>query len=408
MLTYLYLANTIICIWQLLSYNEETFSLHKIVHIFILIFFILANYLQYSMGINCTSLPTIFNENSYTHFQLILLLILVLYNLIYLLSRGLYNFNDISEDIEEKVTTNNSKILLLFSFAALSLTILTYLDQPLLLFVRGLEDEIIENEDTGNSLDLIISKFIRPIPWCCYMYSKLSNSGTRKYNYTLFFIVCLTLFPLGLARNAVAMYWLPICIMNIRFIYKKYMFTACLICGVLIIFPFLGNFRAFNGVIEMDWDMDYLTTMNFDASQMFMATMDMDIITYGTQLIGVLLFFVPRAIWPEKPIGSGHYVADIQGAFSNVSMPFWGEGFINFGYIGIILFTIFLALFTSYSDKKYWLSTRLKKTNANQGYYLILVGSLIFILRGDLLSSIAYTTGALLIYFLICKSKKYI
>jgi hypothetical protein len=83
---------------------------------------------------------------------------------------------------------------------------------------------------------------------------------------------------------------------------------------------------------------------HFDSYQMFMRVISDDIITYGKQLLTTVLFFVPRALWPGKSVGSGHFVSGLSRlSFSNISMNFFGEGYINFGYFGIMLFILLIA-----------------------------------------------------------------
>lgn len=53
-------------------------------------------------------------------------------------------------------------------------------------------------------------------------------------------------------------------------------------------------------------------------------------------------------------------------------------------------------------DKAFWKKSK-NEFVLDDGYFLIMVGSLTFILRGDLMSSIAYTSGFLLTYFVISK-----
>ena len=175
--------------------------------------------------------------------------------------------------------------------------------------------------------------------------------------------------------------------------------------GVFLIFPFLDNFRYYTGEMSFNISFDYLNTMNMDASQIFMAVISIGIITWGQQLLGTLFFFVPRSIWLSKPVGSGHFlITQMKGDFANVSMPYFAEGYINFGLIGIIIFTMMLAYLTGRLDGKFW--TPSKKKCPQDGYYLILCGAIMFIMRGDLMSSGAYTLGTLLSYWLVLTLSK--
>ena len=64
----------------------------------------------------------------------------------------------------------------------------------------------------------------------------------------------------------------------------------------------------------------------------------------GKQLLGAMLFFIPRSIWPSKPIGSGATIAIYQRqSFKNISCPIIGEAIINFGIIGVIIFAVAIA-----------------------------------------------------------------
>lgn len=400
MVFYVFLLNIIICISQLLRNSNETYSLHKIVNIFILTFFLIANYYQYITNSNTTSLYINFSSDDYLVFQSVVLFIQLLYNFIYHVIRKQQEF--ISESFidyyEEEI---NSKKLIFISLVAFAIIIFAFRNQPLLLFFRGIADNAKESEDTGNAMSLIIGKFIRPIPFCCYLYSKLRFNSSKRLRTILFLIMTISIFPTGLARNAVAMFWLPVCMVNINLLYKRYLFTCIFLLLIFFVFPFLDNFRSYNGEISTDFDYSYLLTMNFDSSQMFMTVMNWDIVTYGKQLLGVIFFFVPRAIWPDKAIGSGHYIANLQGAFPNISMPYFGEGYINFGLIGVIIFTAILAYITAKLDVRYWQNKEIFTWKPSMGFYLILVGALFFILRGDLLSSVAYTTGVSISYWTV-------
>ncbi len=119
-------------------------------------------------------------------------------------------------------------------------------------------------------------------------------------------------------------------------------------------------------------------------------------ITWGNQLLGSLLFFIPRKFWPQKPIGSGHTIAtDLGWDFTNVSCPYIGEGYINFGILGVILFAITLAVLTKFGDVAYKKSvySNSKEITIIELVYPFSIGFLFFILRGDLLSSLSYYIG---------------
>ena len=65
-----------------------------------------------------------------------------------------------------------------------------------------------------------------------------------------------------------------------------------------------------------------------------------------------MLFFVPRNYWLDKPVGSGYEMANhLNYTFNNISMPFLGEGYVNFGVFGVTIFAMMLGVFMGLVDK---------------------------------------------------------
>ena len=120
-------------------------------------------------------------------------------------------------------------------------------------------------------------------------------------------------------------------------------------------------------------------------------------ITWGKQLLGAALFFVPRAIWPNKPIGTGAMLMQEldQFYFTNVSASLMLEGYINFGIIGIILFG-FIAGFVGHTlDHAYWKEKR--KWALIRVIYPFTIFQFFFMLRGDLNSSWAFLSAQVVV-----------
>lgn len=116
--------------------------------------------------------------------------------------------------------------------------------------------------------------------------------------------------------------------------------------------------------------------------------------TGGRQLVGVALFFVPRAVWPSKPIGSGAFLFnELNLGFNNVACTYLAEGYINFGIVGSILFAAVMAVLVGRYDSWYWRRGGRVRFTLPRLFYFVTIGMLFFILRGDLMSSVAYTAG---------------
>jgi oligosaccharide repeat unit polymerase len=67
---------------------------------------------------------------------------------------------------------------------------------------------------------------------------------------------------------------------------------------------------------------------------------------YGSSYIGTLLFFVPRALWPEKPRGVGAIVAEIIfGGGAGIPLGAVGEVYWNFYIPGVVVVFFLYGLF---------------------------------------------------------------
>jgi hypothetical protein len=287
------------------------------------------------------------------------------------------------------------------------------------LFLRGRDPSLnIEGVfDSVLSLDTNVSskfeyhfymKFIRPMPIILlviffYYFNKNKNFCNTKQklsNIILLFFLTLSsvflVFPTGLDRLQAAHLYIPLVIIFTKIWEKSYVMQTSLLAGIFIVFPFLDKFRHFSNFEDFTFKINpfsFLQTAHFDAYESFVRTIELDIITYGNQLLSAVLFFVPRFIWQEKSIGSGSFLAIEAGYdFHAGALPFIGEGYINFGTIGSSLFMFLLGIILSNLDRIAWKTKKLNKDSLFLYYYYFLFGLLIFLLRGDLINSIAFIT----------------
>lgn len=212
-------------------------------------------------------------------------------------------------------------------------------------------------------------------------------------------------FPLSLPRYlAFTIYLSWLLVAGFSWMQRRHLFTLGVLCLMLLMGPLVSMTR-YAGVDMAERLSDpaevfrkaYLVT-DFDAYSSLCRTMQYTAEhgpTGGRQLTGVALFYVPRSVWPTKPVGSGAFLFDQLGfEFKNVSCTFLAEGYINFGWWGSPLFTMLLAVCIFWYDDYYWHghSPETQLIFARL-FYLVALGMLFFILRGDLLSSFAYTVG---------------
>jgi len=174
----------------------------------------------------------------------------------------------------------------------------------------------------------------------------------------------------------------------------------------------MDKFRFVKSSIdEIDWTINFhfLQAGHFDAYQNFTRLISIDYISYGYQLYGPLFFFMPRVIWETKPIGSGHLLAELSNMdFTNISMPLIAEGYINFGIVGSLIFIGLFGLLSKYFDSLYWELKQITSTNIYYAIYYLLIGLSLFILRGDLMSSFAYSITIVAVYILLIKLIKFV
>lgn len=398
-----------VSLFNLFLYKREPYSLHKTVNLFFLFFYSVAPVIQYKNNIRMWGGNVSFTISDFENTSFILLGILLLFNVLYYICKSyLYRkkvksiFVD-NEFIETKTLKRGFLVSLLIFLLYLYINEFNILS---LLFRGGEFSTHVKVDSTINSL---IGTFIRPIPIIFIaMVGVVGINKSKSINfllcYILFLVAILVVAPTGLARFAVAAYYLPLLLVHFnKLMTRSYVFILIMVIGVLVIFPFFNNFRLFSSdtVLRIGFDFKMFEEGHFDAYSIFLRVLKFDIVTYGYQLLGPLLFFIPRSVWPEKPVGSGYTIAHYYNLdFDNISCPYFAEGYMNFGYLGVFFFIIILSFFTAKMDNWYW--RKLHNTNSVvRVQYYLLIGLLFFIMRGDLLSTTSFTVGILFSFYFV-------
>ena len=185
--------------------------------------------------------------------------------------------------------------------------------------------------------------------------------------------------------------------------------------SILNSFRYIKNFSQLNSAVDIDSfsTVNYLLTGSFDAYEMLAIAINYVNNTtplWGKNFLGAALFFVPRSMWPDKPIGSGAFLADnyfsklgLYDGFSNLSCPLIAESYLGFGYLGVVIISILAGILIGSMDRYYKHTLSKEKKNPITILYYLLCSMFFFNLRGDLMSSLAYTIAMSLSFYLCIK-----
>jgi hypothetical protein len=119
----------------------------------------------------------------------------------------------------------------------------------------------------------------------------------------------------------------------------------------------------------------------------------------GHQLLGSLLFFVPSSVWTGKPPATGIFLAKYlinhySMWFTNLSAPLVAEGYLDFGWLGVLLYALGLAFLVD------GLNRLAQRHDRWAALPLAVYGSmfLVFMLRGSLMVAMGFAGAALLAF----------
>lgn len=136
---------------------------------------------------------------------------------------------------------------------------------------------------------------------------------------------------------------------------SKYIAISLLLFALLVIAPFassnfrvsgVGNLFSSNSKIDI---IRNLSTGDFDSYRNMLYSIEnleglRDFAKVPKQLIGEILFFIPKVLWPNKPTGSGALLASyLHWNHQNVSFSILAALYLNFGIIGVLIIGFLLG-----------------------------------------------------------------
>lgn len=388
---------------EIFNVKNLPYGLSQIFYLFTLTFLGLAPFYQYLKDI------TLWGGEEFTNHNFICVNILLIVSL--LLYKHFY-LKILKKDT--KTTKENSIRVSPILLLCISLIASMYI---YLIYGSNISALIFRNEYSSSDIVsgggisyLLNSFFIRPIPAICFLLYKFYKYKSFFLEILLLTLMLLTNAPTGMPRFAVAAFYIPLIFIYMPSIKKKMNFPFIIIFALLIIFPILNLFRLSGDSRNLKIDLSMLLQGHFDSYQMMARVISENFITYGNQLLGVIFFYIPRSIWPTKPIGSGYLIAhEYNYYFDNLSMNYFGEGYINFGIIGMLAFSIILGYINGYFDRLYWVNKKCEVPKFSL-IYCISIGMEFAILRGALLNIfpvlIGYISSLVLVHNMVKIRKK--
>lgn len=386
-------------IYMVFSLKKQISSI-LFVYIFFITFFSIFPWVQYTNNV------LIWSNNLFSNYDYLKTNIILFFSLLIIF----FSYKGIKYNLKNLMMKENPRLWLGIFVNVICLFVVIYYNNfniTSMIFRGGVYgDDVLEK--LNSPLFTLILYFSRFFPGFLFLKYITSNNPNKSnlVKIVLFLFVLGCAFPLGIPRFMVAFIYFPIIYYFLVDFRKTYVTFSFLILSLVFIFPFLDQFRVFDISRDIQFipEKKYFLQAHFDAYQNFMEAIRTNYITYGWQLLGVSLFFIPRFIWDNKPVGSGYQMAnDLNYHFSNISMPFLGEGFVNFGLIGVCLFSIILGAVCKTIDHNL-LSLSNSKINRFQYFFgIFCCASIFFIMRGDLMSSFSYTIAGIVAYKIVKK-----
>lgn len=190
---------------------------------------------------------------------------------------------------------------------------------------------------------------------------------------------------------------------------RIYRITAVSALGaLLLLFPVLDTFRysldagiRFTGVADALLDGDYDSFGQLNNTVWYVDAFG---ITFGNQLTGAILFWVPRSLWETKPVDTGILLAESRGYdFSNLSAPLPAELYINFSWVGVIVgMTALGYLIRRWDDAN---DRRIMELGSPTIVGCILPFYFLLLLRGSLLQATANLAVIVVIALLVTRKR---
>jgi hypothetical protein len=383
--------------------DRKPYSIHKFVMLYMLVFEGYAPLQQYRLGTNLWGV-VLNTDELYLYSNLLVFLFLVVFEISYRLKRQRRIGPRCSPLAHIDVTSG-----VLVAFIILDVITVGYLAVTGQLIGKV-------SDEGGATYDTIRAALKIAVQMTCittlfvYVLARrnaavsATRGAQRLFQVTATISVCLVFFPFWGSMSRFLLFAGYIMLIVLLCPTPKYpsILLLLMLLGFVFVFPAFNFFKThdFSDIAQFELSSGNFNHIDFDAHQCFMITIDYVSsrgLSLGMNLLSAILCFVPRTIWPGKWQPSGRIMFETYGAsWTNVSCPIYAEFYFAFGVVGLLALTILLALAIRYVEESYerW-------DLFGQGICIILIGMTIYIMRGAMLPTFAYTFSVV-IAFALC------
>lgn len=189
--------------------------------------------------------------------------------------------------------------------------------------------------------------------------------------------------------------------------------ASSVVLVLLVAYPLADVFRYvelrdFSGFSDMDAGPAALSSPDYDSFVMIAEGAQMagtEGAAKGRQLVGALLFFVPRSVWNNKPVHTGNEVATTRHfPYHNLSAPLFVEGYVDFGFAGTLVFLCIFGVAARLSDTRFRMQIESGSIGGIGGFSIHVVALAmitsfqIYLLRGSLMNATAFLSPIIAVW----------
>ena len=386
--------------------DKRSYSVHKFLMIYLFVFEGYAPLLQYRSGSNLWGI-VLNTDELYLYSNVIVFIFLLVFEFGYRYLRYKKPGDAIGGFHNEKYPFSlTSGALLVFSL--IDVLSLLYLGETGQLIGRAQTDSLVATDTIAVAAKVAVQTFCVASLLVYVLMRRCGRLTASELSQGLFKVVtvicvCLIFFPLwgSMSRFLLFAVYIMLAVMLYPSLKHPSLLLLAVFLGFVFIFPAFNFFKyhGFSDIAQFQLSSGNFDFVDFDAHQCLMITCDYAAskgYSWGMNLISAVLCFVPRAIWPAKWLPTGQVMfSDYGAAFTNVSCPMYAEFYLAFGIPGLIVFSLILGYVIRFVEESYE-----RGSVFFQGVCIILIGMTIYIARGAMLPTFAYTFSVFIAFAL--------